>query len=1542
MIDNPTVLNERQERRSRPRHRSKTHFIRKMLAAATVAGLVLGGLATMPATSAQAATTGAGYSDGGEGFLGNYIAPDGSRAYCIDVLADWPSGATGGATLVGVLDAAPGSQGVSGDGIRQLNTGLRQYGETGDPVQAAAMNAIVYAYTSANHNGYAGGVHYINTKAPGQSAAITAKYAEIWNYIQANWNPTVSPGSGSMTFAISATNNYNGTLTVNLTPSNATGSVTLTNGTFASTGAVSMTGVTNGQVLQVKGNPPDNSGRQYQIKASGSFSASVAAGPAENVRLYETPGQQRIIRGGDSSSSTVNFNLEADDPYAKTTFQPVLTTEVGTRLVTKGSSFTDVLTFSTVADAEGTNNPWRQTRGGSYFPVTATGTLYGPLSTKPTESATPPAGAPVAATATVTTTTAAGPTTSYTATGSNTATASGYYTWVWKIAYADQTALTKLAIPENYSFSDRYGRAAETHVVQFQPAATSQVSAAFASPGATVTDTLTVSNTGGTWPEDVSVKFEGTAYAVASGTHPPVSGTVPSSGVSVLGTRTITATGPGTYTSGSVTMPDDAGYVTWVWKVVKANQSAAVREMLVGDWSDSFGLAAETTTVRFQPAVTTEVSSRVVTVGQKFNDEVTARASDGVWLTGTSVTAVGTLYGPFTTAPTESATPPAGAPVAGTETLTFTAPGTKTTAGTITASASGFYTWVWKIVKTDQVTATQSRIVGNFTDRFGITAETHLVPFQPVAVSQVDQETVKADDEATDTIVVSAETGTWPTGLEVTYFGTAYGWTGTTPPAESSTVPAGAVKIADVEIVADGPGSYQSPEITVPGDVSYVTWVWRIDKAASVPAASAGVISADWQDAFGLAEETSTVQFQPTVSTVVSSKFVKKGQPFIDVLQSGVSSGIWLDGVEVEAEGTLYGPFLHQPDEADAAPWFAPKLGTETVTLGGVGEYLSPGTLIADEAGYYTWVWKIVKNDQPAATKAVIMGDFTDRFGQVAETHVSPSSIIGVSAVTEEKVALSEKIQDTLTVSVGAGGGWITADGKRVPVTFRATAYLVPGDVAPAVSTTVPDSAIELGTTTLTASKPGTYTSEELTAPDAQGGWISWVWEVREDDQPEQYRGYVEEWQDQFGLSNETQQIMLPVVVTEAQPLAAPGLTMTDTAVITGTMPATPSTLHFSVYQAVEGESAASCTPENLLFSNADAPLTVTATGRYRSPEVPVPGFGAYYWVETLTSSEGNVIVEGVCGLENETTIVEPPKVATKAQPATAITETATDTAIVDGAVPNGTTVVFDLYRQPQAGDTVVNEDGETVTLTEDDITGLPVCTPENLYGTTRDEPVLVRAGINTGAEYASPAIVLEETGVYFWVETVESEEWGVLHTGICGAEGETTIVELPTVVTEAVPEVELGQSAHDTAIVDGLVPDGAQVEFSAYKQDGTTATCTPATRVFDSTGKGVAVTAGLNEAARYEGPKHVFTEAGTYYWVETLFVIHDGDTVILHQGECGAPGETTTIRPPLPVTGFTGSTALLVGGSALLAGALLLLLLQRRRRQSAEAGHIG
>ncbi|MCI7457610.1 VaFE repeat-containing surface-anchored protein [Actinomyces urogenitalis] len=118
--------------------------------------------------------------------------------------------------------------------------------------------------------------------------------------------------------------------------------------------------------------------------------------------------------------------------------------------------------------------------------------------------------------------------------------------------------------------------------------------------------------------ELVPVVFEGVAYY--TGDLPAAeSGTVPA-GAKVVGSTKVTAKGPGDYTA-EIRTSLNPDFVTWVWKVVKADQGKYA-DYVAADWSDHFGLGDETTSVRDDVEVDSTVQSNVTKSGTYLVDNL--------------------------------------------------------------------------------------------------------------------------------------------------------------------------------------------------------------------------------------------------------------------------------------------------------------------------------------------------------------------------------------------------------------------------------------------------------------------------------------------------------------------------------------------------------------------------------------------------------------------------------------------------------------------------------------------------------------------------------------------------------------------------------------------------------------------------------------------------------------------------------------------------------------------------------------------------------
>lgn len=689
---------------------------------------------------------------------------------------------------------------------------------------------------------------------------------------------------------------------------------------------------------------------------------------------------------------------------------------------------------------------------------------------------------------------------------------------------------------------------------------------------------------------------------------------------------------------------------------------------------------------------------------------------------------------------------------------------------------------------------------------------------------------------------------------------------------------------------------------------------------------------------------TIPLDFQPEITTQVPSKFVQAGDKFVDGLTVRVTKHSWirLNGspIPVEAVGTLYGPFDEQPAEANAPPTGAPIAGTETMTLTGPGSFKSPGTIVAPESGFYTWVWSIDKEAQGQYTK-YLTDSFSDRFGLVAETSITPFQPEAVSKADQRLTVPGGKVTDTITVS-STNGVWLKHNGAHIPIVFEGVAYQVDGTLPPVQAGAVPESARPVASATITATGPGTYTSSEVVLPN--GGFVTWVWKVSKSSQPEWVRPYIaSDWADDFGINIETHSVRWPIeIVSEIKEynVHLKGGRAFDRIEMSG-FPENHGDFEGDGYWQADVDEVVHTvygpfkTEEQLTddLDLEDAPvltsiITPARNGTYHlgytdedaiKPVQPgyyvvVSSFAGDDRVQPLTTSPGDIRERFFVPGDRQ-----PVTVITQAQPEARVGEPFEDLALVQGTdIPEDAYLIFRAYgpHDPEAD---------------------PVC--EVPFFTSEQVPV-TQAGV-----YRSGSTTVTEPGHVYWVETLYDGDDEVIAEGRCGAPGETTVVtgqpEEVSVVTNAVPEVLLGDPAHDVATVSGKVPDGATLGFEAYRQDGSEAVCTEAELVFTS------------ESIKVDGPGDyrsndvVFDRVGTYYWIETLYG-PDGD--VLHRGQCGAPNETTKVvteleaPPELAVTGGADLLQpILIGVGLACAAAAVALFFGRRlaqRREEEEAAN--
>ncbi|WP_448062642.1 hypothetical protein [Cellulomonas hominis] len=789
----------------------------------------------------------------------------------------------------------------------------------------------------------------------------------------------------------------------------------------------------------------------------------------------------------------------------------------------------------------------------------------------------------------------------------------------------------------------------------------------------------------------------------------------------------------------------------------------------------------------FQPEIRTQVATQFVAPDTPLVDQVTVAAAAGdTWTVvddrHVPLTATGTLYGPFDSAPVQSAQVPADAPVLGTETLTFAGPGTLASPGTLTTTAAGYYTWVWRIDRDAQPPEVQPYLRGDAVDDFGRVAETHVVPFRPRVTTEVADAAVPVGGTFVDLVTAAPAAGDrWLTRTDgepvtLTAVGTLYGPFDARP-TRAAQVPAGAPVAGTETLTFTGPGTQASPgTLTAPG-AGYYTWVWRILRDEQ-PVDSQPYVVGDAVDDFGVEAESPVVPFQPVVSTVRDDREIRPGEPLVDHVTAAATAGdLWLRDpsggpVTVIATGTAYGPFDSPLPAGSTVPEGAPVAGTEDLTFSGPGTRTTTGTVRAGAAGFYTWVWRIHRDAQPDPWRQLIAGDFTDGFMLDAETATVRHTVEHRSQTREYNVVPGGRAFDTITIGgMPADHGAFTGSGEWAADTPTAT-VTVHGPLAdPPTTATVPD-----GTPVLWADEIAVTNGVHLIGYDddhpivaTEPGYYVFVYTFAGDDRVLPFASRADDVLERFYVPAPTEPDLPAWVITQADPQAVVGQPFRDTALVTGSVPP-GSTLVFEAYGPFgPGEAPVEADP---VWTSS--PVPVPGPGAYSSGPTTVDRTGDVYWVATLLDAGGTVVDRGRFGDESEITAIVPaelPVVTTLAAASVDAGRASHDTAYVSGPVPAGATLTFAAYRW----------------------TGERAAVDDELVAEVGPVPV---SGPGT---YGSPEVTLPGPGRYYWVETLHDPEGQVVHTGARGLVDESTEVVAPDRSTApAVPSVRSDVLAAD------------------------------------------------------------------------------------------------------------------------------------------------
>lgn len=377
------------------------------------------------------------------------------------------------------------------------------------------------------------------------------------------------------------------------------------------------------------------------------------------------------------------------------------------------------------------------------------------------------------------------------------------------------------------------------------------------------------------------------------------------------------------------------------------------------------------------------------------------------------------------------------------------------------------------------------------------------------------------------------------------------------------------------------------------------------------------------------------------------------------------------------------------------------------------------------------------------------------------------------SNVPDKTVDLGDVLEDVLTVEADpnyGSGEWFKVEDSEdyVPVTFEGTAYLV-GDLPVETPTEVPADAKVIGTTSFVAEGPGEYRAK-LDKPAEESGFVTWVWKMVKENQAEEFIEFIhDDFSDQYGVAEETTSVRHEFEIDSSLSIreTKSGTYLVDDLFVDGMPDDHPNFAGGAGFEADVAEMT-----QKLLFfpkgekvadDNVDAAevigeLTIPAKNGFY-PNLGSTKFkmkndvaGTYVFVTSFAGDDRvRELTTSVTDSTEQYVVDQPLKVTTKATPEISVGEKAHDTAIVEGTVPAGATVGFELFKA----------DGEA-----------KECTPENKVFTSK------QVKLNGPGEYVSEETVLTEAGTYYWVETVRNSDGATMHRGECGLPDETTIVK--------------------------------------------------------------------------------------------------------------------------------------------------------------------
>lgn len=712
--------------------------------------------------------------------------------------------------------------------------------------------------------------------------------------------------------------------------------------------------------------------------------------------------------------------------------------------------------------------------------------------------------------------------------------------------------------------------------------------------------------------------------------------------------------------------------------------------------------------------------------------------------------------------------------------------------------------------------------------------------------------------------------------------------------------------------------------IKSPANATFGTWVWVIEKNAQ---ADQNKIKADYIDAYGKTNETSSLSRPATVWSEVAEPHASKGASAWDVMHfSGLPKDfgkykgntaydmaaddtkftvdVWWagSGTNNASEDLKYVPTTAEEPTEDANH---KKVGSYTYDmqkmidskgigfdgnldikiLGGADGYATTDgkhpTLTADKSGYYVFILKYANNansrvimKNPNTGEEISQTAYNDQFERTLITPEDIPKLMINTSVSASEVKPGEKFHDVAKIFGISNDKGMVSDGAYV--TFDAY-NPVQGNPNTSAGKLLDGS--NAGKVALTAAQIKELqggNAIEVTSPDVSTNTAGKVyWRATLYDKNNNVLAT-----HALGVENETVLVKSYSITTKVNdPYAYVGQNSSDTATIQGKVQ-TGDFVRFKAYDAdgtteLWSEDKA-ITADQIAKSDWGKTFDVTS-GNHR-----VEKKDKIQWKASLMR-DTDVLATHNLGIASETVYPQVPPLTTTATTSATIGEKFGDTATVSGFVEQGAYVVFEAYNP---------------------VTGKPDTGAGKLL--TGDKHVITAAqsaesAKGTPVEIKSSEITANNGGNVYWQATLFDKNGVQLSTHALGIDSETTRVTPPTITTQVSSgSVTANQKFHDVAKLTGKLQKGWYVEFTAYKpQEG--AWDANGAQAIDGFPQQVAITDANVTASEKGNPVTIeskdtsVSDTGNVYWRAQL---KNAQGNVISEHEMGIASETTVVKP--------------------------------------------